>query len=409
MRRRRRSRRPWYIAAAVVVIGVGTWWFWPGGEKPEPAPFTEPSAGTKPLIAATNDASVGERIPEVVLVEAGARPESSLTEHTASRRESAPGGEIPAEDELLKPLGSRSSASASTDSPLSTAAVPPSPESQPESAAPVTAADTPGVRPSDTPATSGGERLSSNPRINASLLRYRAGEVIAARTELNRMLEISRDSAEQVELRRHLQAIAEETIFSRERRSDDPLFESYTVQSGEYLINIGKRFKVPHEALMLINGISDPTRVRAGQALKAPRGPFHVRILRSQFRMDVYLQDVYVRSFPVGLGADQGTPLGEWLVKERLPNPTYYPPPSAEIKKIISPNDPLNPLGEHWIGLEGISGEAVGRTGYGIHGTIEPESIGKAVSLGCIRMYNHDVEFVYKLMMPGASKVTILP
>ena len=56
-----------------------------------------------------------------------------------------------------------------------------------------------------------------------------------------------------------------------------------------------------------------------------------------------------------------------------------------------------------------MEGEAVGHSGYGIHGTIEPESIGKAVSLGCIRMHNEDVAFVYKLMMPGKSTVTILP
>ena len=96
-------------------------------------------------------------------------------------------------------------------------------------------------------------------------------------------------------------------------------------------------------------------------------------------------------------------------MKERLPNPTYYPPASAEVKRIIPPDDPTNPLGEHWIGLEGVDGDAVGRGGFGIHGTIEPESIGKAVSLGCIRMHNDDVEFLYGLMLPGRSKVTILP
>ena len=46
---------------------------------------------------------------------------------------------------------------------------------------------------------------------------------------------------------------------------------------------------------------------------------------------------------------------------------------------------------------------------YGIHGTIEPESIGKAVSLGCIRMHNDDVAALFRLMLPGRSTVTILP
>ena len=160
---------------------------------------------------------------------------------------------------------------------------------------------------------------------------------------------------------------------------------------------------------MLINGIADPTKIRQDQKLKAVRGPFNLRIYKSKFRMDVYLQDIYIRSYRVGLGTAGGTPEGVWRVKNRLENPTYYPPASAEDKRIIPPDDPNNPLGKRWIGLEGVEGEAVGHEGYGIHGTIEPESIGKAVSMGCIRMHNEDVAFLYKLMQPGNSTVTILP
>jgi lipoprotein-anchoring transpeptidase ErfK/SrfK len=39
---------------------------------------------------------------------------------------------------------------------------------------------------------------------------------------------------------------------------------------------------------------------------------------------------------------------------------------------------PGNPVGTRWMGLN--------RAGYGIHGTNEPKSIGKAASHGCIRM-----------------------
>lgn len=42
---------------------------------------------------------------------------------------------------------------------------------------------------------------------------------------------------------------------------------------------------------------------------------------------------------------------------------------------------------------------------YGIHGTNNPASIGKAVSNGCIRMYNQDVNYVYSLA-PIGTEVT---
>jgi LysM repeat protein len=40
---------------------------------------------------------------------------------------------------------------------------------------------------------------------------------------------------------------------------------------------------------------------------------------------------------------------------------------------------------------------------YGIHGTNNPASIGKAVSNGCIRMYNQDVNYVYSLAPIGTE------
>jgi lipoprotein-anchoring transpeptidase ErfK/SrfK len=70
-------------------------------------------------------------------------------------------------------------------------------------------------------------------------------------------------------------------------------------------------------------------------------------------------------------------------------------------------DDPRNPLGERWIGLEGVSGSAVGMMAYGIHGTIEPESIGKSVSMGCVRLHNADVEQLYDLLVIDKSQVTI--
>ena len=73
----------------------------------------------------------------------------------------------------------------------------------------------------------------------------------------------------------------------------------------------------------------------------------------------------------------------------------------------MAADDPKNPLGERWIGLTGIEGSAVGQERYGIHGTIEPESIGKNTSMGCIRMRNEDVEFLYRCLIEKHSTVTV--
>jgi len=66
-----------------------------------------------------------------------------------------------------------------------------------------------------------------------------------------------------------------------------------------------------------------------------------------------------------------------------------------------------NPIGERWIGLRGIDERNKDLSGLGIHGTIEPKSIGKNVSMGCVRMLSSDVEEVYEMLLEGVSTVAI--
>lgn len=248
---------------------------------------------------------------------------------------------------------------------------------------------------------------SNNPAIQPALELWKSGDAVGARTRLNDLLAANPDGPDADALRKHLTQLADETIFGPGLEVDDPLIERYKVQSGEVLVKIARKFKLPVETLLAIRGGNHD--LAAGEVVKIPRGPFHARISKSHFRLDLYLQDTYVHSFPVGLGIEGGTPLGGWKVGDRQRNPTWYPPPSAKDRQVRGPNDPLNPLGGFWIRLEGVSGEALGRTGFGIHGTIEPESVGKEASLGCIRMLPEDIAFVYRSLQPGASTVTVGP
>ena len=161
-----------------------------------------------------------------------------------------------------------------------------------------------------------------------------------------------------------------------------------------------------------LNGISDPRRVQAGRTLKIVRGPFHAVVDKSEFVMEIYLGSpgeagsLYVAGFPVGLGADDSTPTGTWSVEthKKIKNPTYFSPRG---EGVIEADDPENPLGEFWIGLTGIDGQAVGKESYGIHGTIEPDSIGKQASMGCIRMAKDDIALVFELLVEGKSTVIV--
>ena len=124
--------------------------------------------------------------------------------------------------------------------------------------------------------------------------------------------------------------------------------------------------------------------------------------------MDLYLQDTFVRSFPVGLGKEgMETPSGLWLVKPdgKLIKPTWTDPITGKTYKA---HDPDYPLGSRWIGLEGLSGQARGRDGFAIHGTKDPNEIGKPSSQGCIRLHNGDAILFYDILMPGVSQIEVV-
>ena len=81
------------------------------------------------------------------------------------------------------------------------------------------------------------------------------------------------------------------------------------------------------------------------------------------------------------------SPTGTFTIERRVANPTYH-----HNGKTVLPG-PNNPVGTRWMGLS--------KHGYGIHGTNEPNSIGRAASHGCIRMARTDLEEFYALVAEG--------
>lgn len=158
---------------------------------------------------------------------------------------------------------------------------------------------------------------------------------------------------------------------------------AYEVQPNDQLRVIARQYDVPWEYLANLNR-TKPEQIRPGQKLKMIKGPFDAVVDLNDHRITIHAHGYYVCSFPVGTGKDHSSPTGKFPVLDKVRNPTYYG--SA---KTIGRDDPLNPLGEYWIDLG---------NGYGIHGTINPESIGKSESKGCIRMNNADVAQVFDLL-----------
>jgi len=168
--------------------------------------------------------------------------------------------------------------------------------------------------------------------------------------------------------------------------------QPYVVKANDQFAVFAKRYNVPWQYLAKLNRV-DPKRIRPGQQLKVIKGPFSAIIELNGYLLTLHAYGYYVRAYTIGIGKDGATPIGKFTVLNKVTNPQYTDPEGH----VIDGADPNNPLGERWLDLG---------KGYGIHGTIAPNSIGKAESRGCIRLRNEDVEEVYDMLAVG-SEVTI--
>ncbi len=239
------------------------------------------------------------------------------------------------------------------------------------------------------------------------------GDLLGARTLLNSALIAgSLNATDAQAIKKQMAEINQTLVFSPKQFPKDPLGGVYTVKSGDRMAAIGAAHNIPYELLLPLNRMTDAKKLRYGQLLKVINGPFHAVITKSKFTLDVYLggpggpNSTYITTFNVGLGTDNSTPTGTWKIKDKVTHPAYFPPADHPGPTLL-PDDPKNPLGPYWMGLEGTDGQAVGQRSYGIHGTIDPSSIGKQSSMGCIRLKNEDVDVVYKLLVQDKSIVVV--
>jgi len=222
------------------------------------------------------------------------------------------------------------------------------------------------------------------------------------------------DAADARAVREELTKLNEKILFGPHLAPDDPFAFTYTIQPTQALSLLPRKLGLQADwrLIQYINRIPYPERVRAGQTLKVATGPFHAVVHKSDFRMDIFMGEedalVYVCSFRVGLGELNSTPEVRFRVKKdsKLINPSWQNPRTGER---FDASDPLNPIGERWLGLvpedERLRGVHVG---FGIHGTIDPDSIGTQASMGCIRLGTDDVKLVWSMLMESVSSVEVV-
>ncbi|MGJ7912710.1 L,D-transpeptidase family protein [Neobacillus sp. LXY-1] len=162
----------------------------------------------------------------------------------------------------------------------------------------------------------------------------------------------------------------------------------HTVKPGETLATISADYRVSLRRLYAANPGLGHGHLFAGQKIQIPgipepnTIPFSIQVSVGKRRLTLYNSGKLVKIFPIAVGKMlTGTPVGEFVIVNRQ----YHPG---------------GPFGVLWMSLS--------KQGYGIHGTNDPSSIGKAVSHGCIRMFNRDVLQLANMVSNG-TRVMIQP
>lgn len=180
--------------------------------------------------------------------------------------------------------------------------------------------------------------------------------------------------------------------------SDVPLpgkKESYKVQQGDFLQKIANKFNTTVELIQRGNNIKKTSNiVYEGQILKIYRGKWKIIISKKHRLLSLYDGDELFKIYHVCIGRQNRTPECEFMVVAKKKNPAWY----KSKNEIIPFGTKANVLGTRWIALQATDEKFKHLTGYGIHGTWDNDSIGKAKSNGCIRMRNADVEELFSII-----------
>jgi lipoprotein-anchoring transpeptidase ErfK/SrfK len=161
---------------------------------------------------------------------------------------------------------------------------------------------------------------------------------------------------------------------------------------------------VPAEVLTPSSAYPPPRQRVANRTLVKLAGyaPGTVVVRTRERRLYLTLNDGQALRYPVGVGkAGQEWAGSSYIYSKRI-RPPWSPPndikrENPKLPDVIPGGSSSNPMGDAALLIAG--GE------YAIHGTNRPETIGRFVSHGCIRMYNEDVLDLYPRVQVGTMVV----
>ena len=216
------------------------------------------------------------------------------------------------------------------------------------------------------------------------------GDILSAREVYKEAFARESDLKDMEKLREIIEDLNMKILFSPIM---DECSHEYTVKSGDVLVNIARRFNTTVGLIKRANNLTSDI-IRPGQKLKINKCGFSIVVDKTENKLFLKTNNEVLKTYNVSTGVEDKTPIGNFKIVNKLVDPTWY-----RAGMIIPPDSPENILGTRWLGFD--------LSGYGIHGTTEPEYLGQHVTMGCVRMRNKEVEELFDIV-PVGTEVAVL-
>ncbi len=234
-----------------------------------------------------------------------------------------------------------------------------------------------------------GEKVS----FSGLLAQVKALEVkekwLEAKNSYQKLISEFSDSSDVMRWQKKVEEINIKLLFSSANTPGSTLYE---IKLGDTLSKIAKEFKTTPDLIMKSNNMSSDRLVPA-RKIKVWAMPFTILVDKSQNLLLLKSNEEVFKTYVVSTGLNNSSPVGNFKITNKLMNPTWF-----KAGAVVSAGSPENILGTRWMGFD--------LAGYGIHGTTEPQSLGRQVTQGCVRMLNAEVEEIYTII-PIGTEVTI--
>ena len=178
---------------------------------------------------------------------------------------------------------------------------------------------------------------------------------------------------------------------------------THVIRPGETMFKIAQQYGIPLETLLALNRLKAPKEViYPGDKLTvpSPKLPWRILVTKRYHLLELFRGERRFAAYEIGIGRRDRTPVGRFVIYEKIENPDYI----THDRRIIPAGQPGNQLGSRWMRLSGATADDP--QGYGIHGTPNEASVGKSLSNGCLRMRNRDLENLF-LITPTGTPVII--